>query len=569
MREKRLEKYLKQAVEYAIVLGAGYVKMHWNSTAGEQVDFIEATKTKIFDGDIEFSNLSPFDVVVDSTKESQDHDWILVRTYKNKYDLAAKYPEHEKKIVGLSTKSDMEAFRFGINTLNNETDDVPVYEFYHKRTDSMPDGRYLLFLDHDIVLHDKPMPYRVLPVFRISPGDILGTPYGYTSLFDILPIQEGINSLYSTILTNQNAFGVQNILVPRGSDINVQNLGGALNAIEYNPAAGKPESLNLTHTPKEIFDFLKMLEGVAETLSGVNSVARGHTEGLGSNPSGTALALIQSMALQFISGLQASYVQLIEDVGTALIKILQDFAETPRMVAIVGRSNRSAMKSFSSKDIASISRVVVDVGNPLSRTTAGRVQMADQLLQYNQIKNPQQYITVINTGRLDVLTEDTQHELLLIKAENEQIVDGDVPVVTLLDEHSTHILEHKSVLADPELRKDPELVSRALTHIQIHIEQLKTGDQQLLVLMGQQPLQPMMQPGAEQGVPAVDPQGNPIPGIIEPPMEGQVGVGPEADTNMISGPGIEQGTRLPSMPTVPAEALANPDLQAQAMGNLQ
>jgi hypothetical protein len=42
MREKRLERYLKTAVEMAIVLGSGYIKMEWNATGGEIFDEIEA-----------------------------------------------------------------------------------------------------------------------------------------------------------------------------------------------------------------------------------------------------------------------------------------------------------------------------------------------------------------------------------------------------------------------------------------------------------------------------------------------------------------------------------------------
>lgn len=170
----------------------------------------------------------------------------------------------------------------------------------------------MLMLDSDLVLIDTPMPYRKLPVYRISAGDIMGTPYGYSDLFDVLPLQDAINSLYSTILTNQNAFGVQNVLVPRGSDVNEENLGGALNILSYNAQFGKPEALNLTQTPAEIFNFVEKLERTAETLSGVNSVARGNPES--SLKSGNALALVQSMALQYMSGLQQSYVKMVEDV---------------------------------------------------------------------------------------------------------------------------------------------------------------------------------------------------------------------------------------------------------------
>jgi hypothetical protein len=244
LREKKLEVYLKQAVEYAIVYGSGFIIMEWDSNKGELVDYIEETKTKIYEGDITFENLSPFDVMMDGTKESGNHDWVLVRRWKNKYDLAAKYPEFADKIKGLQTKSDLLKFRMGITRTSEQTDDVQVLEFYHKRTDSMEDGRYMMFLTSDIILQDLPMPYRVLPVFRISPSNIHGTPHGYTPMFDLLPLQEIVNGLYSTVASNQNAFGVQNVLVPRGTDIAVNQLQGGLNIIDYNATAGKPEALN-------------------------------------------------------------------------------------------------------------------------------------------------------------------------------------------------------------------------------------------------------------------------------------------------------------------------------------
>lgn len=370
MREKRLERYLKTAVEYAIVLGCGYIKMEWNSMTGEQHDFNEDLQVPVYQGDVEFSNLSPFDVVFDVSKESSnDQDWVICRSWKNKYDIAAKFPELEDEILGLKTKTEVDRYLM-LGKAFEDTEDVAVYEFYHKRTESMPDGRYLMYLDENVVLMDSPMPYRSLPVYRISAGEILGTPFGYTSMFDLLPIQESVNSLYSTILSNQNAFGVQNVFSFRGSDISLNQLSGGLNHIEGNPipnapGGGVPQPLNLTNTPPEIFNFLGMLESMMETISGINSVARGNPES--GVTAGNALALLQSQALQFISGLQQSYIFLIEDVGTGLVQMLQDFASVPRIAAIVGKNNKTEMKEFSGDDIDSISRVIVDVGNALSQ----------------------------------------------------------------------------------------------------------------------------------------------------------------------------------------------------------
>ncbi len=549
MREKRLEDALQKATEMAIVMGSGYIKMEWNATAGEKYDFDEETGEFNYEGEVEFSNLSPFDVVVDGTKENWDNDWILVRSYKNRYDLIAKYPELEDKIKGVPSKNDSSVSKINMWS-NDDTDDIPVYEFYHKRTESMPDGRYMIFVDSDAVLLDTPMPYREIPIFRIAPGEILGTPYGYTPMFDIFPIQEAINATYSIIMTNQNAFGVQNLFVPRGADISVNQLSGEMNIIEGN---AKPEPLNLTQTPAEVFKFLDVLIQSAETISGVNSVARGNPEA--SLKSGAALALVQSMALQFISGLQRSYVQLIESSGTALVNILKDFAHTPKVVAIVGKNNRTYLKEFTGEQISSINRVVVDMGNPLAKTTAGRVQMAEQMLQMNLLKTPQQYFQVINTGRLDATFEGEMSQLLLVKSENETLMEGELVTALAMDNHALHIEEHSSILGDPMMRKDPELVQNVLAHVQEHITLLRTTDPDLLMLLRQQPLQ---DPGAVQNAPPMPPieslQGSPVEEMLSA-TQAQT-----ASEGNVAGPSGQ--SMLPQQPSPPPpfeQMLVNPE----------
>lgn len=558
MRDHRLETFLKTAVEYAIVFGSGYVKIEWNSTRGDLYDVDDETGSEMREGDIEFCNLSPFDVMFDTNREDKDHDWVITRSFKNRHDLRAKYPEYEDEILSLATKSQLQ----GISNFSfsyDETDLIPVYEFYHKKTEAMPDGRYLLFLSEDITLLDSPMPYRALPVYAIAPNYFLGTPYGYTPMFDLLGMQDAVNSLYSTILTNQTAFGVQNILVPKGADVSFSQLSGNLNVIEANMQFGPIAPLNLTQTPKEIFDFIGMLEKTMETISGVNAVSRGNPDP--NLRSGNALALVQSMTLQFMSGLQQSYVALIEDLGTGIINILKDHASVPRVATIVGKNNRSYIKEFTGNDLSSVSRVIVDIGNPLARTTAGRVEMAEQMLQMGVIKTPEQYFSVINTGQLDVMTEDTQSQLFLVKGENERFVGGEPVIAVMFDDHMLHIKEHATVLSDPELRFEPEIVQRVTAHIQEHINLLRTTDPSLLQLLNQQPLGPMggsppAQDG-QQGPPANSMQGQ------NPSTMGGTPVATQLDQQGAA----PQGT--PNLPQVDPSLLPNPELQAQQMANLQ
>jgi hypothetical protein len=551
MRDHRLEEYLKTAVEMSIVLGSGYIKMEWNATTGEVFDFNEDLGIEIREGDLEFSNLSPFDVYFDTNREDKRHDWVVCRSFKNRFDIAAKYPEFKDKILALPTKSDIEYFSL-FTFHHDETDLIPVYEFYHKRTESMPDGLYQLFLSEDVTLLESNMPYRNLPVYCIAPSYYLGTPFAYTPMFDLMGLQDAVNSLYSTVLTNQTAFGVQNILVPQGSNISISELSGNLNVIEANQQFGKVEALNLTQTPKEIFDFIVMLEKAMETISGVNSVSRGNPDP--NLRSGTSLALVQSMTLQYISGLQQSYVSLIEDMGTGIINTLKDHANVPRVATIVGKGNRTYLKEFSGQDLSSVSRVVVDIGNPLARTTAGKVEMAEQMMQMGVIKTPEQYLTVVNTGQLDSLTEDTQSQLFLVKAENERLVNDEPIMAVLTDTHDLHIREHATVLADPELRFDPELVARVTAHIQEHIGLLQTTDPNILGMLGQQPLSP---PGGSPNAPQ------------QPDMPTNQSMQGGQIDNTMGGPPVatqvdQMGAapqNLPNVPQVDPALLSNPGIQ--------
>lgn len=517
MREKRLERYLKLATEYALIFGEGYIRLEWDTSEGDEYAVDPETNKIQFTGDIAYNVLNPLDIIKDVFRtDSTKDDWLIVRNFKNRFELIAKYPELADEILKAKTKDELDmTFNYKFKTEGQlRSDLIPVFEFFHRKSDALPNGRQVVYVTKEAILYDGPLPYEDIPVYRIAPGDFIGTPNGYTVAFDLLSLQETVDGLYSIVVTNQSTFGVQNLLLPQGHNISYSALPGGLNVIEYDPSSGlKPEALNLTKTPPEIFEFINKVESVMETISGVNSVSRGDPSA--NLRSGNALALIQSMAIQFNSGLQQSFAQLLEDIGTATIKTLRDFAAVPRVAMIVGKNSRSYMREFSGNDLDKISRVVVDMGNPLSRTTAGKLEMANNLLQQGLIKNAQDYIMVMKTGNLDVMIEHDLSELANIKAENENLAEAKSIQVVVTDEHVLHIKEHKCVIASPDARENSQVVQAVLAHIQAHIQQLQTADPNLLNILGQPSLaqqQPQPAPGGQQGPGASTPSSEATPG---------------------------------------------------------
>lgn len=130
-----------------------------------------------------------------------------------------------------------------------QSDDIALYHFWHKRTPGLVNGRYTICLEDGTVIFDGDLPYRDIPVRRITTGNIQGTSFGYSPMFDLLVLQESIDALYTAVATNQMTFGVQLIMVMKGQDIDYKQMARGLSFIEYTNPDGKPEPLNLTHTP--------------------------------------------------------------------------------------------------------------------------------------------------------------------------------------------------------------------------------------------------------------------------------------------------------------------------------
>jgi hypothetical protein len=250
-----------------------------------------------------------------------------------------------------------------------------------------------------------------------------------------------------------------------------------------------------------------------ETISGVNSVSRGNPQK--SLESGSALALVQSMAIQFNAPLQQSYIQLLEDVGTMTIQILQEYADTPRVVQISGKRSRGIVQqAFTKDDISGISRVQVQAGNPMAKTVSGRLAIAQDLLQNQIITTPEEYLMVLETGELEPLTQGPTAELLNLATENELLTDGQQVLTMFTDDHVLHITEHKALAGDPAVRQDPNKIQLLNQHIMEHIQFLSDPMyQNYRTLMGQPSLPPMGMPGMGGG--GMPPEQGQQPGATE------------------------------------------------------
>lgn len=519
----QFEKDYVQALELALSTAEAFVIQDWNTSLGQPITADlenNPNNEEIKSGDLEQDVCSTWNAARDIGAPDAELPWYIFAKRVNKFDLAAKFPAYKDEILLKSNSPSISGIRKPVMFANvsDNTDFIEIHKLIHLPTPACQEGRYTLFIQDQILL-DNAYPYPAKNFHRVADRELIGTPFGHTSNYDLLSLEQVTDTLHSIILNNQSTFGVSTIVGPKGGGIAHQELAKGLRYIELDPAfVDKIRPLNLTSTPREVFEYLTVLGAKKGELSGINSILRGDPQGSLKGASGSAMALLQSQAITFNSGIQKSFYRLLSSAGTGIVEILRKFSDEPRIIRIVGKSNAEAIKEFKvDKDtLESISTVVFEPVNPVLQTAAGKAQLAETLIEKGLITSPKKYIEVLTTGNINVLLDDDVSAEQAILEENEQLMEGKMVEAVVTENHEDHIKGHTSLISKPNAKADKTLVQNVLMHTQKHIDlwnQASQTNPSLLMATGQKVLPP---PPPPPGIPGAPPP-PPAPGQASPP----------------------------------------------------
>ncbi len=444
-RVKKIERELNACALRALLYGKGYLWQSFDPGSGA----IGPDGRPL--GDLMVKAAGPTDVACDLDVENQDHDWFAVRVRRNRYDLVAMYasegalsPEgqqnpdlllkaRELKSKILNCESDVleskvsEQLRFysrrdkrGID----RDDSIYEYHFMHRRTPALPEGRYVIVTADDTLLFEGPLPYDNLTIDMMCPEEFLEMgDVGYSSAWDLLGMQQAYDSVMSVCLTNHEAFGHNDILLPEGVEVGYEELRDGLNLIRY-PAgeANKPSMLEKFSIKDEAFKLKDWLKGDMELALSVNSVARGEPEK--SLESGAALALVQAQAISAQSPFVKAFQVLVGDSATNRIRIIQKHLPEDRVVAIAGTDDPDSIQAFVAGGVSLISHIECESVSPLFSTIAGKQNAADKMLERGLITSAAGYLHFQETGRLELVTDDQRRKDLFGRRVREILMQG-------------------------------------------------------------------------------------------------------------------------------------------------
>jgi len=549
-----LERLLDRAALYGMASGEGWIYQNWDPNAGRVIgtqpsQTEDGEESLVYEGDVIAEALHPVDVWRDPDVQldaGRRFEWLGCRRRVNRWNLVQQFPEHRDALLSAGDEGELgdqtELFDRD-RTTGKAKDNCYLNEWYHLPCPALPQGRYA-WLVADKVIAEGPMPEGMpLPLFEMMPDTQEDTCFGYSPMWHLMGPQAAYDAIASAALTNVEAFGVQNIWVKRGDAFDYDELSSGMNVLQ---TSTKPEPLQLTKISEDAYKMLELFRESMELLSGANSVMRGDPQA--SLKSGAALALVQALAVQHNSGHHRSFASLVERVFTGRLKLWQRYVKVERTAEIVGDDEQVAAQEWKGDSINGVSRIAVEMTNPVFATSEGKKQLAEYLVA-NGMADRHEFLQVVQTGRLDPIMKRDESQKRMILRENDMLRKGQEAAALWTDRHRLHMREHAVLLDDPEIRFDPQAAQFIYAHINEHRDLLFSTPIELLEAIGEPP-PTGPPPGPPQGPPPGSPQGQPPgPPPGDDPVKAPVPV-VEAGTNPMGGSEAD----LPSMPSMPEGA---------------
>ncbi len=480
---------MRRAGEAALVVSTSFIVADWNFDGGDE--HVPDDASMVMSGEPTMEDLWIDEVCFDLTKRDwrKVQDVILLRK-RDRFELIGRYAplpqspgEDEFGETLPATEDDPEAvlLRDKIMTAapvnkspfasvgcssEDDSDDVYTLEYIRKggTANFMPEGRKAICLEDGTLLDDGPNPmagFKKLNVFPVTASQGLGTVHGYASASDISPINRMINLLGTIIATNAAAWGSPNLTGPKLEMQDVRNLVGGGRYFGVSPQTGEVKALDLMPDLDKIAKLITLFSSFGEKMSGVANVMRG--EGTG-EMSGKAIALVKSMAVQFMSSFQQSVVEQHEQIANCLIWMRKNFSNGAQKIAKLGDGKTQQVMDYDATKLGRVARVRAEPIDPVLSTPEGREARADKLLEMGQFTAPWEYTTLVRTGRDDALFKGPMSRNLLIQRENGELLKGLEPIVLKQDAHEMHEAEHLCLLDDPGVRSNERLVQVVLEH---------------------------------------------------------------------------------------------------------
>ena len=543
-RKIKLEQVYKDAVDYALVCGKGFIWLYWDKSLVRKVkDPLTQQVTEAAVGDITASAGSPFEVLVPDIGISRIGDqpeFMRVRLepieeFKLRHqdvpdvqDLVADHSkgdlfQYQKQIATLASNASNGLLGVGSGSSTKELDQVTVIEFFKRPCVQYPQGMYALIAGDKVIKYSPLLPYgfagdtNPYPVVEFCDLDFAGQFWPTTIVEQLIAPQREYHYIRAK-LRNHIAKQVHpKILVSAHSKFPENawtDEAGEVIRILTPPGIMEPQVIVPPPISQDVWNTLGLIKEEMDTIPTLYRASEGQSGGA---TSGFQVNLLQEATDSVHAPDIRSHELEYEELYKKMRKMMALGYTVPRLISAIGRNYIPDVIELSTNNIDQDAEIIVMTASALSNSPAIRTQQVIELWKSviltddnNPSEGKRKALTLLDTNGLGEFQEEKRRDEEKARLENLSLMRGQ-PVEPPLpfDDHVVQYMIHVDETKSPGFALWPEPQKQQLyIHIVQHMkyfnpqQALNTLNELGLGQLGPQLLPQMFQPQQQQAPPA-------------------------------------------------------------------
>lgn len=477
----------------------------WDAEKGEEYERVSETvidengveshkENVIRQGDLNYGLISPYEVFPESIMKHgvNSQRYIILEQVKSAEDIYDAYGIRvEGHSVDAYTLMPMRSgngwgyhnsvLSYGMDKVENA---VKLITYFERPSRAYPDGRMAILADDEIIYYGN-LPYKRIPIVQAVCRDVPGQFFGRAVIEDLIPRQRAYNGCKNRIHEYLKRVALNSFWVEEGSvDMDdFEERGAEPGALlVYSRGYNIPVPVQNAQLPSELMAELYNLKNDMEYVAGTSQLMVNGATPTGVT-SGTAIQSLMEIDNTRLSSTGENLRSAVRNLAIVWLEIYKKYANTKRIVNIVGDNEVGDALLWSSEDITSYD-VEFTTENELIVSEAAQQENFMQAYQAGFFTDAQgripdnikmmaikhmktgDYTQLMSINELD--REDARRENAFFDMRKI------VPEVSEFDEHDIHIEEHKRYIKQVKFMQlqetSPELASMFEDHLRQHLE---------------------------------------------------------------------------------------------------
>jgi len=482
-----IDKFANDMHRHCRIFGESYLFIDWNPNKGDLDPLYVEAKNSGFDqiktesgqiikldkeiktGDIEYQLELPWRVLLQRKNSFLEVDYLFRVKIEETDKLVAKYPKHEEAIVSDGSNAQV----FDVESMTNRFLErhTVYYEFWHKKTANLPDGKKIVFVDNAILEeNDHPFTHGNIPCVRLTDLDVPHVLNGVSRYEMILPMQNMYNNISTLISKNIYMMAHAKWMMPRGA-CKIDQLGNDNTIVQFQgPVA--PQMAQTQPNPPEVYGFRQNIKEEMQVIYGSHGISRGEV------PKGITAA----SALQFLNELEneratsdiSKHGHLISELARMTVAVCGDKYDTTdgRLVRIVGEDNKFLIRHFDAANLTKDYDIRFDNSTGFPETKSAKIQrILDTMQRYPQLFSPERWEELLDLGNTEKMQTLATAAIQSADSESEDLLAGlEVAPPEEWEDHLAHWRSHSKSIQSRTFKEEatPEVRQAFIDHLRIH-----------------------------------------------------------------------------------------------------